>query len=192
MSQTNEKVLPKEHLTLVGNMYIAHRKAIYRYLCNKTRNTVIAQDLTSEVFIKAMNFVFSGGYKDEGKHFQWLKKIAENIYIDHVRKTGKHHILRAFPGMPDPMEGIRNQSLTQEESTINSDILTQIETLLGLLSPEQQEVVRKRLQGKKFKVIAREKGLSINTVIGRMRDALRNLRRIADKHGIDLNGYKSG
>ena len=57
----------------------------------------------------------------------------------------------------------------------------------GIFADEQREVVYMRFyQDLSFKEIAEQTGVSINTSLGRMRYAILNLRRMAEKNGVVL------
>jgi RNA polymerase sigma-70 factor (ECF subfamily) len=191
MDQTAEKHDSlNQKFALANKLFTDHRKSIFDHLCRKTKgNVFLAQDLTSETFIKAMLFIESGRYVDQRKSYSWLKTIARNTFLDHVRKTGKHPVLgflTQFDGPADP------EPITTE-LMVNSVIMEEIRKLIKHLPTEQQDVVRLRFyENKMFKEIAAMKNVSINTVIGRMRYALINLRKIIARHGIDLDGYKPG
>ena len=59
--------------------------------------------------------------------------------------------------------------------------------LIGYLSDEQREVLEMRYYaGMTFKEISEECEISINTALGRMRYALMNLRKLKEKHNINL------
>ena len=59
--------------------------------------------------------------------------------------------------------------------------------LMEFLPDEQREVVYMRFyQDLSFKEIAEQTGVSINTSLGRMRYAILNLRRMAEKNGVVL------
>ena len=60
-------------------------------------------------------------------------------------------------------------------------------SLMEFLPDEQREVVYMRFyQDLSFKEIAEQTGVSINTSLGRMRYAILNLRRMAEKNGVVL------
>jgi RNA polymerase sigma-70 factor (ECF subfamily) len=56
-----------------------------------------------------------------------------------------------------------------------------------LLPTQQRELIQMRIfQGLSFKEIAEQKGISINTALGRMRYAMQNMRRIIDEKQLVL------
>src|SRR5438270_8485297 len=65
------------------SMYEANRPLIYRFMFWRTRDEMLAQDLTSSVFEKAWRTrkSFTGGSAKA-----WLYRIARTTLIDHWRK----------------------------------------------------------------------------------------------------------
>ena len=69
-------------------LYNEHFNRIYRYVYFKVNNKAEAEDLTQEVFIKALGAISS--YKWRDVHFaSGLFRIAHNQVIDYVRKQSK-------------------------------------------------------------------------------------------------------
>jgi len=65
-------------------LYKNYHETILVYCWGKTGNQEDAEDLTQEVFTKALEKVVD--YEDEGKAYAWLCKIADWIVLDKVRK----------------------------------------------------------------------------------------------------------
>jgi len=90
-------VLSEEHLVqravngdqgAFTQLYNQNFDRIHRYIYVKVRNQAEAEDLTQDVFIKALESI--GFYKWRDLPFAaWLFKIAHNRVIDHVRKVSK-------------------------------------------------------------------------------------------------------
>jgi len=75
----------KQSLEAFDQLYEYYLPKIYGYLINRTGDKDLAEDLTSQTFIKAMSKIKS--YKDQGKSFgAWLYGIAHNNLIDYFRK----------------------------------------------------------------------------------------------------------
>ena len=85
------------------------------------------------------------------------------------------------------LNNIRLSEGTVESEIVNHQILSDVRRLIKHLPDEQREVVHMRFyQDLSFKEIAEMTGVSINTSLGRMRYAILNLRRMAEKYGIAL------
>lgn len=66
-----------------GRLYDASVDRIYRYIFFRVTDEDIAQDLTSDVFLKAWENL--GRYRPGGPFVAWLYTIARNTLIDHYR-----------------------------------------------------------------------------------------------------------
>lgn len=75
---------PKLFLELYDRYF--HR--VWAYAIRRARNRAEAEDVTSEVFCRALENL--GGYEWRGApFFAWLLRIAANILADRWQKTGK-------------------------------------------------------------------------------------------------------
>ncbi|MBM4389420.1 MAG: sigma-70 family RNA polymerase sigma factor [Deltaproteobacteria bacterium] len=69
-------------------LYEAHFEKVYRYVAMRLGNEMEAEDVTQEVFLKALSSISSFRWK--GVPFlAWLYRIARNHVIDHYRKKPK-------------------------------------------------------------------------------------------------------
>jgi len=71
-----------------AQLYEAYFDKIYRYIVLKISNETEAEDMTQQVFLKALRSLSS--FKWKGTPFSsWLYRIAHNQVIDHYRKKSK-------------------------------------------------------------------------------------------------------
>lgn len=69
-----------------GELYDRHLLQIYRFVFSRTRDQTAAEDITSEVFIKALRAL--PRYQDTGRPFSaWLYQIAVNAIADKYRSA---------------------------------------------------------------------------------------------------------
>ncbi len=67
-----------------GELYDHYFPPIYRYVASRVRSAELAEDITSEVFFKALRAI--GRYRPSGHPFSaWLYQIAINTITDHYR-----------------------------------------------------------------------------------------------------------
>ncbi|HUY08702.1 MAG TPA: sigma-70 family RNA polymerase sigma factor [Candidatus Dormibacteraeota bacterium] len=67
-----------------GELYDHYFPQIYRYVASRVRSAELAEDITSEVFFKALRAL--GRYRPSGHPFSaWLYQIAINTITDHYR-----------------------------------------------------------------------------------------------------------
>ena len=73
-------------------LYEGYYDRIFRYVSFKTGNSLEAEDITAEVFVKMLESIDS--FKWQGYQFSsWLFRIAHNLVVDHFRKRGRRHIV---------------------------------------------------------------------------------------------------
>ena len=65
-------------------LYRENYKIVYGYLINLCKNESIAEELTSQTFVKALQYYKS--YKEEGTASTWLCQIAKNEYFKFLNK----------------------------------------------------------------------------------------------------------
>lgn len=110
MDRELEKQLIKkaqENIAAFEELYNHYMPRIYGFLLNRTGQKETAEDLTSEVFAKALANLPK--YDDRGVTFAaWLFKIARNTLIDFSRK--KKEILVDPAEIYEPETGRREQS----------------------------------------------------------------------------------
>ncbi len=75
-----------DHLSL-EKLINRHKSRIYAYLVMLVKDKQLADDLFQDTFIKAINTMQAGSYKEEGKFIQWVMRIAHNLTIDHFRRS---------------------------------------------------------------------------------------------------------
>lgn len=69
-----------------GELYDLYFLQIYRFVYSRVRDQTAAEDVTSEVFMKALKSI--GRYQDTGKPFSaWLYQIAVNSVADRYRSA---------------------------------------------------------------------------------------------------------
>jgi len=66
-------------------IYTQHFQSVYRYIFSLCRNETIAEDLTSETFIKAIKAIHK--FKGDCSIKVWLCQIAKNTYFSLLKKT---------------------------------------------------------------------------------------------------------
>ena len=158
-----------------------YQQKVFSYIMMVVRNKELAEDLFQDTFIKVVNTLRSGNYREEGKFSQWIMRIARNLVIDYFRKSQKMNFVENNHEN-DILDGISEPSMSIEQAIITRQIHESLRCLVTLLPVEQREVLNMRLyQDMSFKEIAAQTNVSINTALGRMRYAILNLRKLANE-----------
>ena len=163
-----------------------HKDQIFTKIFLMVKDRDIANDVFQDTCIKVVQTLQRGKYNEEGKFLPWVLRIAHNLVIDHFRRSNKMPAVRS-DGEHDVFATIGRDELNAEDQMVRDQIMGEVKGLLKHLPPEQKEVVVMRLYYKmSFKEIAEMNNISINTALGRMRYALINLRKVVEKHNIQL------
>ena len=163
---------------------------MYTYILLTIKNQQLAEDLFQETFIKVIQSLRGGKYKDNGKFLSWVIRIAHNLIIDHFRKEKQMNTLSNDDTEVDLFNSKKLSDSNIEELIIDSQIKSEIRVLINELPDDQREVVLLRhYGGLSFKEIADQTDVSINTALGRMRYALINLRKLIREKNLSLTVY---
>jgi RNA polymerase sigma-70 factor (ECF subfamily) len=156
----------------IGMLYERHRTGIFRYLFYRTGDSQIADDLTSEVFLRMIHGL--PGYRIQDAGFQaWLFQIARNLLSDHYRRSTVRNHVQLEEHLMDPIQTIRSRPV---ERSLNSVTL---QKALDLLSSEQRDVIVMRfISGMPISEVAMTLHKSEDAVKGLQRRALTNLRDV--------------
>ena len=133
-----------------GELYDHYIGLIYNFVFFKTHHKETAEDLTSQTFFKALNSISS---VDSSKSFlSWLYKIAQNIVIDHYRKSGRENNSRQF--MDDEWDAPDNSIDIIGDLDTSRDIV-RMKKYLAKLSSEERDIIMMRIwQELSYKEIA--------------------------------------
>jgi RNA polymerase sigma-70 factor, ECF subfamily len=159
----------------ISELYEQHRQGVYKYLYYRSGDTQIADDLTSEVFIRMIRAL--GEYRIQGISFKaWLFQIAHNLLFDHFRKVSRrNHVQLEENLMSEPGEPL-NPRTRPVERKLNSVML---QSALDELPNDQRDVIVMRfVTGMSITEVAHTLHKSEDAVKGLQRRALASLRGV--------------
>lgn len=164
-----------------------HKTKLFTYISMYIRDKSLAEDIFQETFLKVINSLRAGKYKDNGKFLSWVMRIAHNLIIDHFRREKQTKLLSNDAYETDILNSKKLSESNIEEVLVKSQIESDVRSLLLSLPEDQREVVMLRhYSSLSFKEIADQTGVSINTALGRMRYALINIRKLMEERDISL------
>jgi len=167
-----------------------HRSKVYTYILLTIKNQQLAEDLFQETFIKVIQSLRDGKYRDNGRFLSWVIRISHNLIIDHFRKEKQMNSVSNDDSEVDLFNSKKLSDHNIEELIVNNQIRSEIRLLINELPDDQREVVLLRhYGGLSFKEIAEQTEVSINTALGRMRYALINLRKLIKEKDLELTAY---
>jgi len=159
-----------------------HQERVFKYIYLMVRNDALANDLFQDTFVKVIMFIKQHRYVDNGRFLPWVIRIAHNVMMDYFRKEQPEVSLQRQDYTYDLLNNVRLSNPSVEDDLIQQQLLNTIKKMINYLPESQQKVVTMRFYDEmSFKEIADRTGVSINTALGRMRYALINLRKLADK-----------
>ncbi|MFG2054797.1 sigma-70 family RNA polymerase sigma factor [Micromonospora sp. NPDC048930] len=126
-----------------GQLYARYADTVFRFVYFRTGNRQLAEDLTSEAFIRALRRIDRVQWqgRDIGA---WFVTIARNLVADHY-KSGRYRLEVTTADVHDPASGLDHEQLGCEGDPAAAavDHLTNIALLTAVkqLTVEQQTVI---------------------------------------------------
>lgn len=130
---------PRESSRLheLDDIYTTHLPAIYRFIYARVGNREEAEDLTSQVFLKALRGM------DEARDAQsiqgWLFQVARTTVADHWRAFYRLHV-----GSLDTLIAAGWEAPMGEPALPSDDVEAHTQQILQLLPPRYREVLTYR------------------------------------------------
>ena len=151
-------------------LYELHFERVYAFVASRVRDRATAEDVTSEVFHKALASLPS--YEWRGVPFvAWLLRIAANAVIDHAKRAA-----REFPAPDDSPEPAVDLDLQASEMRA-IEYRAQLFRLVGRLPEVQRQVVYERfVEQRSIREIAQRLGKTEGAVKQLQLRAVQNLR----------------
>ena len=151
----------KEDPEYFGELYDQYFPQIYRYVASRVRSQPLAEDITSEVFFKALRAL--PRYQHSGHPFSaWLYQIAVNASTDHYRSRRRaEDSLDEVPEPVDPTPAVDDEVANRMGAQAIWDL---IEAL-----PEQQRIAMSLKYGEDLKLA------QIGVIMGKTEGAVKLL-----------------
>lgn len=130
-----------------AEVYQAYFLDVYRYALSLCRERALAEDLTSDTFLKAMDAFHK--FRGDCPVNLWLCRITRNLYVSHLRKHSRVIPVEEIPEpgtalWEDPAEVVSTQDAGERA----------LAAALALSEPARQIVLLRSVMGMGFKDIA--------------------------------------
>ena len=157
-------------LRAFAELYRRYRKPIYAYLSARTKDAATAEDLTAQVFFKALSA--GDTFRGRGSYRAWLYQIARNTLTNWRTEKARLQIPVAdLPEDSDQEDSPSVITLAQEEQALLWDTVAE-------LSDAQREVVRLRFWKElTIEEIASRTGRTTGAIRVLLHRSLRSLRK---------------
>ena len=155
--------------TALAELYDQFAPAIYTYCYRRVGERHLAEDLTSDVFVRALASIQKGRFAHTSLP-AWLYRIAHNLVVDHYRRANPDIVpLEEWAPAPDNVPEAARQR-RQQESLGNA---------MQQLTDEQQQTLALRFgQGYTASEAARLMGKTEEAIRASQHRALAALRRM--------------
>jgi len=166
-----------------------HQSKVYGFIYAKIKDKDICEDIFQDSFIKVIKSLKSGKYNEQGKFSSWLIRIANNTMMDYFNQTAKIPVIKNTDEY-SPVNFIKDTNLSAQDILVNDDISVNLIMLVEKLPENQKIILKMRINdGLSFREISELTDTTINVVLGNMRYAIKNLKKLIKKHKIDLTEY---
>jgi RNA polymerase sigma-70 factor (ECF subfamily) len=165
-----------------GELYDRYADMVYRYIVYRVPSAQLAEDLTSETFLRALRRI--GSFTWQGRDVgAWFVTIARNLIADHY-KSGRYRLELTVEDVSDSApEPITDGPETSVIAHLTNTALMEAVRQLG---PEQQEcIVLRFLQGLSVSETAQVMGKNDGAIKALQYRAVRALGRLLPE-GFDL------
>jgi RNA polymerase sigma-70 factor, ECF subfamily len=160
-------------------LYNKYKNRVFGFLFKMTGERNVAEDLLQETFLAAYRNAFQ--FDRTRSFLSWLFGIAHKRTIDYFR-----HAKVEIDHRRDAIESVGSRIEAPDEELANEKVRQIVNSAVENLDPFQRDVfLLRELGGVSFKEIAEIMNCPINTALGRMRLALRNIRKDLEKRGIN-------
>lgn len=167
-------------------LYHRHKDKIFFTIFSKIGEEDTSNDIFQDTFIKIIDSIKKQQYDEKGKFINWALRIANNACMDYFRNIQRKKINY----VENEQAFIKNE--TDVESNveflfIKKEAKSKLHYLLNTLNDEQKIVLQLRhFEKMSYIEIAAKTGINVNTCLGRMRYALKNLHKIMIEKKLEL------
>jgi RNA polymerase sigma-70 factor, ECF subfamily len=179
-STTDEKMLVKASLEgdkqAFGEIVNRYRKLVARTVKGMLGDTVFAEDIGQEVFIKL--YYSLPDYRGEAKLSTYIQKIAVNLTLNEIKR--RKRFLSMFS--QNENEVIYEHEISDNHTEAKNEAHELINKALSFIEPKFRIIVTMRLlQGYSTKETAEILNLPLGTVLSRLSRAQKQLKEILKK-----------
>jgi RNA polymerase sigma factor (sigma-70 family) len=163
-----------------------YKDKIFTSIYLLVKDKYLAEDIFQDVFIRVIDTLKGGRYKDEGKFLPWAMRISHNLCVDHFRKTNRNPTIKTNDDR-DIFEVLNFSEMGVDARIMHEQTSDKVRRMVDLLPEDQREVIILRHYADlSFKEIAQLTNCNINTALGRMRYGLLNMRKMMTEKQIAL------
>lgn len=165
-----------------ATIYNEHQAEVYRFLYYRTRSRELAEDLTSETFVRALRRIDSFTERPlTGGVEAWLVTIARNLYFDHLKASR----VRLEVPVPEFFDWVGSVEGAEDVALRNVETAEAVRSALVTLNPYQRRCVELRfLQELSIPETVAEMGTSTGAVKTLTSRAMASMRLALAEQGV--------
>ena len=157
-----------------------HQNRIFQFVLALLRNRQDAEDVAQEAFVGAFRKLDS--FEGRSSFFTWLRRLAYNACIDHLRKKKSR---KSDLSTPDTSYLVASQSANPMNRLEERETIDAVRSAIDQLPEEQRSIVCMRdIDGMDYSEIASVLDIPIGTVRSRLHRARLELKSIFERAGL--------
>jgi RNA polymerase sigma-70 factor (ECF subfamily) len=121
-------------------VYDRYIKEIYRYVAFKVGSTEAAEDLASDVFLRALEYVADSQRPLVKQLRPFLYQLARAVVADHYRDRKPTQQLELLEDAPGPRPGLSTSDLAEDQASLNK-------ALAHLPDDQREAVLLRHIEG---------------------------------------------
>ena len=174
MSEIQDEIIMQHvkdgNLSEMSELFERYNVKLYNYFLKLTRNRLISQDLTQNLFYRMIRY--KNSYKNEYSVKAWIYQMARNLHIDYCKEEKRSEALflntDTYPiDISDEIDGFPE------------DDYEKLERSFAALNNEQRElIILSRYQGLKYEEISHIVNQSVPAIKVAIHRAIKQLRGI--------------
>lgn len=190
MNRVEEQRLIQQAQTGSGEAFAAlyreHVQQIHRYIYYRTRDEQLTEDLTADVFTKAIEGL--PRYVDQGKPLiSWLYRIAHARVVDFYRRQDRR------PTATNVEEANLSVTPDMDANLVKQHASQALLTAIQSLTDDQQQVIILRfIEGLPIETVAEQLGKKGNAIKALQFRAVRSLASFLERSGFDAESVLAG
>ncbi|MFA5228589.1 MAG: sigma-70 family RNA polymerase sigma factor [Candidatus Paceibacterota bacterium] len=165
---------------------------ITKYVFRRTLDVEYSKDITSNVFLKALDNIESFKWKNGDYSFDgWIFKIATNEVNQYFRKQNRYRLIIDDPEMSFNLKDESNLSLEIEKKIDNDKYLIILSKAIKELKPIYQDILHLRyFEEMPYNEISEVLKKNESTVRVYARRAIEELEKVLEKDAVNFTNYE--
>jgi RNA polymerase sigma-70 factor (ECF subfamily) len=148
---------------------------LHRYLLScLSMNSTEADEIVQETFFRLYRHLHAGGREDNLRG--WVFRVSHNISVNDLKRR-KRVALSGVKQWPEFNPSTADSVLTPEEALIRKEKMTRIHIAMSTLSEQQKKCLHLRVEGFRYREIAKMLGVTISTVADSLNRAIMKLAK---------------